>query len=66
VLDQSQRQHGTLSLLCVFFSPCEAKKRGCPLGDKELKITRKRNSYCCSFFALRAKKEQQKEDKVPL
>jgi hypothetical protein len=41
-----------LSLLCVVFSPGGAKKRGCPLGDKELNMTGKRKSQVCSFFAL--------------
>jgi hypothetical protein len=29
----------------MFFSPGWAKKRGCPLGDKELKMIGKRKSH---------------------
>jgi hypothetical protein len=47
----SLRQHGTVSLLWVVFSPGQAKKRGCPLGDKELNMTGKRKSHgnLCGF-----------------
>jgi hypothetical protein len=43
--------------LCVVFSPGRAKKRGCPLGDRELRITGKRKSYFSRlFFARRREK----------
>jgi hypothetical protein len=47
-------------IVCRFFAR-RAKKRGCPLGDKELNMTGKRKSYMYSFYALRGVKTIQKQ-----